>query len=492
MKHWWLLFALSTLGILGCGSDDGANGSGGSAGSDAGLGGGGGSGGAGGSGGGAGGSDAGPTEPPILCTDQCVYVRPDATGANSGVDWNDALTSIPAALTRGKVYLLADGSYGDHSFSDPASGTDVIHIRKATVASHGTDVGWQPDYGDGVALFSGVSFDGSYYVLDGAQGGGKGAWNSGHGIEIERSGSACGDNGSLIGFAAGASNITVKHVHAHANNNDYPMNGVKGTYGASSLTFSYDSIHTTFGPTFHIADWSDVVIEYSYLADVRSTGSVDAFCPDWHAEGISSIGQNDNLTIRYNLWDEIGGTAVIAGVNQGASKGWQIYGNTFSRSVTTLIYYDEPGTSNHQSMDDLQFINNAIVHMPGSSVGVISIPIGSNNVVSNNIWYDNIANTFSFAGVTHDYNYFAENRRVEGCSPVCDKNDEGAQGESNAQIASGSPYVAGDGDPVSADFSLSAATDPGTTLPAPFEVDPDGKKRGADGVWDRGVFELAP
>lgn len=496
------LLVLVCFSLIGCSDESesaagsgGAAGSSGSAGSGGSAGGGGSGGaGAGGTGGsaGMGGSGGGPVEPPITCTNQCRYVRAGATGAGSGADWNDAFASLPTQLERGLVYLMADGDYGSAAFDTAPSGTELVVVRKATSESHGTETGWQADYGDGVARFTGVSFGSSYWLFEGAKGGGPGAWNSGHGFEIVREGSACKDNGSLIDFAPGVAHVTVAHVHAHGAKYDYPINGVKGTGGNSDLTFRYVSVHTTFGPTFHIGDWKDVVIEKSYLADVRSTGAGDPFCSDWHAEGISSIGTNENVVIRHNLWDRIGGTAVFAGVNTGASKAWKIHGNVFSRSVTTIRYYNEASSTNKQTMDDLEFHGNVILKMPGSSVGVLAIDAGANNRAFNNIWYDNIANTFSFAGVSHDHNYFAENRRVEGCSPVCDKDDEGAAGETQAQVASGSPFVNADVDPLDADLHLKAATQPGKSLPAPFDLDPDGKTRGADGSWDRGAYEFGP
>ncbi|MBW2528286.1 MAG: hypothetical protein JRI23_29185 [Deltaproteobacteria bacterium] len=488
--------AILIVATVGCGEDEpggeGTAGSGGTAGTSGTAGTGGSGGGVAGSGGqgGSGGHGGGSVEPPIVCTDQCHYVRPGATGADTGESWSDAFPAIPDDLSRGHVYLLADGDYGGYTLDDPASGTDEIWLRKATIADHGTDEGWLDEYGDGVALFSNVTFDGSYFVLDGTKGGGPTGWDSGHGIEIERTGTVCTDNGSLLTFAAGASHVSVRHVHAHAASNDYPMDGVKGTGGASELTLAYTSIHTTFGPTFHIGDWTDAVIEQSYLADVRSTGAGDPYCEHWHAEGISSIGTNQNITIRHNIWDRIGGTAVFAGVNTGQSIGWKIYGNTFARSVTTLYYYYDASTTNQQTMDDLEFYNNNVVHMPGSSVGTIVIQSGSNNVVQNNIWYDNIANTFVMSGVTHDYNLFAENRRIEGCSPVCEKDDEGATGEAHGQVGSGSPFAADDPDPRIADLHLAAPTDPGVTLNAPFDTDAEGRTRGADGTWDRGMYEL--
>jgi hypothetical protein len=439
---------------------------------------------------GTGGSGGGAVEPPISCGGQCVFVRPGATGAASGADWENALPSLPTSLERGRVYLLADGEYGSYRFEDATSGSELLTVRKATIDDHGTDVGWNDAYGDGVALFDGVRFATSHVLLEGTKGGGPDAWNSGHGIEIVSIGAECKDNGELIGFEPGAAYVTVAHVHAHAQNNDYPMNGVKGTGGNHHLTFRYDSIHTTFGPTFHIGDWSDVVIERSFLADVRSTGGDDPLCPDWHAEGISSIGTNTNITIRYNLWDEIGGTAVIAGVNTGGSVDWQIYGNVFARSVTTIRYYFDAQTTNQQTMDGLRFYNNDIVRMPGSSVGTIAIDAGSDNRVVNNVWWDNVANTFVMSGVSHDYNLFAGNRRVEGCDPPCEKDEEGAADESHGQVGSGDLFVEAYGEPLISDCHLLGPTEPGQGLPAPFDDDPDGTPRGADGNWDRGAYEL--
>jgi hypothetical protein len=39
---------------------------------------------------------------------------------------------------------------------------------------------------------------------------------------------------------------------------------------------------------------------------------------------------------------------------------------------------------------------------------------------------------------------------------------------------------------------LSAPTEAGNTLSSPFDLDPDGATRGADGTWDRGVYEFSP
>ena len=51
----------------------------------------------------------------------------------------------------------------------------------------------------------------------------------------------------------------------------------------------------------------------------------------------------------------------------------------------------------------------------------------------------------------------------------------------------------GAGDPFddapNGDFHLSAGTDAGTDVGSPYDTDPDGETRGADGIWDRGAYE---
>jgi hypothetical protein len=341
-----------------------------------------------------------------------------------------------------------------------------------------------------VAKWSSISFNTSNVVFDGVIGGGPGNWNTGFGFEITRTTSTCGFNGSLIAFPGMVSNITIRHTRMYSGSKNYPLAGIKGVNGANGLTFSRVSIHTIFGVPFHMKDWQNVVIEYSYIADNRSTGHTDAYCPDWHAEGISSIGTNRNLTIRYNLWHKVTGTAVIAGVNNGRSEYWKIYGNIFSGGVTTIYYY--ASGNDQQVMTGLQFYNNTICGMPGSSMGGLVMQAGSNNKVYNNIWYNNIANSFSISG-THDYNYFSNNRRVQGCNPVCDKNQDGAGPEAHSQVTSTNPFKAWTGttDPADANLSLNVPTAAGMTLAAEFKYDMYGNERGADGVWDRGAVEYS-
>jgi hypothetical protein len=80
------------------------------------------------------------------------HVRDGGTG--SGESWSDALDDLPSDLVRGDTYYVADGSYGSCSLDDEVSGSDYIHVKKATVSDHGTSTGWSDSYADGQAVFS--------------------------------------------------------------------------------------------------------------------------------------------------------------------------------------------------------------------------------------------------------------------------------------------------------------------------------------------------
>ncbi|MBI2676542.1 MAG: right-handed parallel beta-helix repeat-containing protein, partial [Candidatus Yanofskybacteria bacterium] len=423
-----------------------------------------------------------PTPPPPPANN-VFYIRDGGTSSNC-TDWTNACDSLPSTLQRGVTYYIADGSYPGYTFDDPVSGTQTITIKKATAGDHGTNTGWQSTYGDGQAEFTNLVFLNDYFVFDGQIGGGPGAWASGYGFKVASAISS--GSGQLVTLGAGADNITMSHVEITALNlsDGNKQQGIKGVGGNSNLTFSYLNIHTLFGVPFHIGSWSNVVIEYSRVAHNRNTA-------DWHTEGISSIGTNSNITIRYNIWDDIDGTAVIAGVNSGTSNDWKIYGNIFARSVTPIAYYNESGGTNRQTMNNLEFYNNVVTGTSASQGGVY-IQSGTNNKVYNNIWYDNNVNALAISG-TKNSNYFSKNIRTEGCNPACDKNPEGAAGDSSAQITSINPFVNWNTnmEAASADFRLVGATNAGVSLAAPFNQDALGTIRGADGVWDRGAYEYA-
>jgi len=118
------------------------------------------------------------------------YLREGATGTGSGDDWTNAYTSAVTAetalnRTTQTTLWVADGTYGAVTFNTATSGTTLIYIKKATVAAHGTETGWDNAYGDGVATFTAsgtvIEFETAYWTFDGVS---RTSATSGHGFKI--------------------------------------------------------------------------------------------------------------------------------------------------------------------------------------------------------------------------------------------------------------------------------------------------------------------
>lgn len=103
------------------------------------------------------------TGEPVVCMDDCHFVR--AGGSGSGSDWDDALPALPDELERGHVYFVAAGSYPEYTFDDPDG--EPIRVLRATAGDHGTDTGWDPTYADGLAEFGPLVFAAADVELDG-------------------------------------------------------------------------------------------------------------------------------------------------------------------------------------------------------------------------------------------------------------------------------------------------------------------------------------
>ena len=424
---------------------------------------------------------------PSICFPANLYVRDGATG-NCTVGWDvsdacDQISTAETAASRGDTIYVADGSYTGFTLNTVASGSTVITIKKATDDDYGSGTNWSSAYGDGVAaITSGVSISTSYWTIDGVVGGGPTSWASGHGISIYST------SNILITLSGTVSDINLSHIKMYSDRGSTFIAGIKGTTGAyDNIKVAYCELSNIFGAIFHIYNWTNSTIEYSYLYANKSTA-------EWHSEGISSIGTNENIVIRYNLWDSIEGTAVFAGVNAGSSVNWQIYGNVFSRSETTIYYYwENPGT-NQNSMSNSEFFNNTIIGINGISQGGLIVQNGENNIAYNNIWYDNDANAFGIS-FTHDYSYADLNVRTEGCTPACDKDPDVISGEANGWKDGGDPFESYGVDPLVADLTPSSGffdSNPGFDtggLVSGNDVDMNGVTRGSDGTWDMGAIE---
>ena len=342
------------------------------------------------------------------------YIRYGATG--NGTDWSNAWNALPATLVRGDTYYFADGSYPSYYFDDDENEAQYITIKKAIESDHGTDTGWDNSLGDGQTIFLPLVIGTGYYIIDGMTGGGAGSWDTGHGFKI--TGDTPGQK--LVTFRATSgswgeyqvTNVTLAHMEFEQRGLDtetaddciYVFPPASASYYADDITIQYCYMHDTgrlFIATHETDGW---LVEHNYFA--RNSSS-----PAQHAEAWADYG-SDNMIVRYNLWEDIEGTAYIALMGQhdgDIMDSWKIYGNIFY--YTEANTYERSGVSNgvvgNSNGDlatNLQFYNNTIVNVPGSNAG-IWLTEGSNGYAYNNVWMNSSVIVIS-EYITHDYNFY--------------------------------------------------------------------------------------
>lgn len=398
-----------------------------------------------------------------------LYVRAGATGSQNGSDWSNAYPSLPNTLIRGNTYYIANGSYGSYSFDDTESGSTKIYIKKATVSDHGTEVGWQSNYGEGQATFSSWTFSSAYWNISGGTGGGPGSWESNFGMRIKTSGSGA----KAIRINVKPSYITIAHVDIENSGEDVDGTGdTIYTVGSSNVTISYCWVHNTNRTNFLINGSQNWTIEYSLISDKHNTDST-------HGEHLSANGNgmNANHVYRYNIWRDAGGanTGVIV-IKDSVQSGWKIYGNIFyvtdsSRyRVTNGIITDSTG----DSTTNVKIFNNTFLPHMGINgpAQTVSWDVSTNNEFKNNI----IFGSGGFAGTSRSNNLYDSSSL--------------ASGETGGQyFSSGEPVLFTNQG--SYNHTLKIATDGGDDLiGAEYHVDMRGVTRGGDRVWDRGAFEF--
>jgi len=405
------------------------------------------------------------------------YVRPGATGNNSGSDWTNAYTNLPAALTRGDTYYLADGTYGSYKFDDASSGSTLITIKKAIDSDHGTDVGWSAAYGDGQAVFSGWQIYTDYYVFDGRKR--NSDWRTGG---VGQYGITTGNVRLDNGGGTGGDNLTFTFVDIHGGGRDTGKGDdvIYGLTGNSNVTFRYCALRDSDRTIFLMrGNWQNLVVDSSYLARNTSTPAI-------HGELLSMTDSN-GVTFSNNVIEDIEGTAIFAGLNNGTASNWKIFGNTVThtsgyiadtgrkaghnKGIAGLVFCAND-SSNNNTCNNFLVNNNTMVNIQGTWSGVV-IQKGSGNVVQNNIWYNSVrtGGAGNLAGWNWYYNTVQDGDSTS-TKVVC---------SSNCNV-----FV----DLAARNFQLVAATAAGTTLAAPFNIDPNGTIRGSNGVWDRGAYEF--
>ncbi len=427
------------------------------------------------------------------------YYVLDGGTSSACTTWADACDQLSTAETvaaRGDTIWVGDGSYGAVTFNTPINGTQYITVKKATASAHGTETGWDNTYGDGVATFTGVwDITTSYWDIDGVTGGGPGSWDSGLGFKIS-------STGRLIEIQGAISNIFLRHIEAtdaSGANITGQTDCLYATGGASNITVQYNYWHDVSSTGILSRNSNGLTFEFSKFEYNGDYDNLDGAGVQRHKE-FWSLSADSNATIRYSIFEDVSNTGWIGNVNgTGVSDNVYIYGNVVYHSQkanrnSRMSSLMSLGYSSGMTISNWKFYNNSIINInqdtAGGNAGITgSGTNGGGNAAGNNIFYLNHANSVAYStplgfAATADYDYYSENIRTEGCSPTCDIDDP--HNEANAQVATGSPFT----NWTSADFSLLAATTAGdNTLGSPYDADPLGNTRGADGAWDRGAYE---
>ena len=431
------------------------------------------------------------------------YIRAGATGNGSGSDWTNAYTNLPTSLVRGDTYYLAAGTYAQngHVFND--SGTALITLKTATPSDHGTSTGWSDSYA-GQVVFGGGSyapgildFRTGGYMIDGVY---RSGWESGYGMRIALPPASSIPNRAAIRDVwieaitnSNIDNITFKYLdmpgYGHGTPQSfyqygfYAMGWDPGTNGTfSNITVDHCYVHDLgqYSSTMLTGQINGFLIQYTEVA--RNTS-----IPDFHSEGISDRGSS-NVTIRYNLYKDIQGTGFIVMNNAGTTqspKNWRIYGNVMWEQDygTYLVGNGAIACINYNVCSNYYIYNNTFVNVGwNANQGGIewwgSGTASTNIDVYDNLWYNsiNVASTESSPGqITSDYNYYIHDTNVP----------------SETHIQRGASDVFKDS--ANGDFHLTTETKDGLHLSSPYDVEPNGVKRGSDNsIWSRGAFQFTP
>lgn len=387
-----------------------------------------------------------------------LYVTPTGSGSHSGADWSNAFAGIPVgSLARGSTYYVAGGAYG---FVDIPSiaGSTYIYFRKATASDHGTETGWNPTFGTSIAVFTGGSSFcwrnlSSYVDIDGVSGSG----TNGLGFRFQMAST----NGVTFWMPNATTGVQVHRTEISAMTGagiDAPVSSsycvATSSSGTSLILWEACYIHNGGAVLLGIQNGSSNTVQYCTLAVVGSgTGAQ-------HCVALQLAGQTQ-CNVRYNVFMDALDHVTTYIEPQTSANGLYVYGNVFwarnpaentSQGAYAITGADGPG------MVNLGFFNNTLygLHILTGG-GVWGGNIGGANVVwvTNNI----VANTSA---------------NFPNCSLG---NNVNASTVSFANASAG-------------DFHLTANTSNGTTLPSPFNVDPNNTAR-VPGAWSIGAYQFA-
>lgn len=345
-------------------------------------------------------STGGETGAVTECMDNCHHVRAGANGG--GADWDDALPALPEVLERGHVYFVAAGDYPGYVFDDPEAGEAEIRVVRASVADHGSEVGWDAGYAEGEARFGPLRFASGRYVVDG-RGAARavGEFQStvvdiaGDAVELrgfDVDGAFALQDGQHVGGACTGMNIGGDDVVVAGNRiHDAADDGVT-IGGVARLAFTGNVVHTLYG---------------------CGTDGGCGPCYNGHSDGLELFAVVDSELVGNLIYDMTSTSAVFFGnwadeLGMGPADYCEdvlLANNIFYSPETGFVMYIEDARG-------VKVVNNVLwgLHMGaygGLSIGtnVADLDMYNNAILSIN--YTHIGGTYDPVEHRGDYNLFA-------------------------------------------------------------------------------------
>jgi len=276
----------------------------------------------------------------------------------------------------------------------------------------------------------------------------------------------------------------------------------------TDITLQYSYVHDVSN-AFDLRNPYNVNLFRNFLARNRSTPTQHDSMTQWSEGSISTTA--GPVSIAYNFFLDSNGTSDIYGAggattgacssNCGTLQNVSVYGNIFTCDFLQLTLCgsglstvsDNSGLNN---LVNLHFTNNTIAFESPGGPELLS-PGSTGTIIEDNLFYD-LSGTSAVrgataaalpAGSTTDYNTVLNCDVALGTQPIS---------------ANGTWLPAGAGNPflnsAVLDFHLIAdmnvatnsrtASAQGISLSFPYDIDLDGKTRGADGTWERGAYEF--
>ena len=407
--------------------------------------------------------------------------------------------SSNGVLERGATYYFADGEYPSYVFDVTEEGDSVITIKKATIADHGTDIGWDNSYGDGQAVFQPLLIYTGYWVIDGSH---RDSKNSGHGFKIVIPGDKEGIPENCIKvvgptISTRVNNITIRYVEFTSAIGEYPQgkqytvkNGYEHTNGGDNVYIGYCYFHHFTGTMQRTRQMTGFIVEHNYYDDNKNypDGPHGDAIQLWGANATDESFPSSNCVIRYNEFSDIEGTGFI-------NLAWgidniRIYGNVFNFTKDNdkagcWIAYIYKGKVGSVFIYNNTILNgNFVQDNKGYSTFYIAesaIPQGKEQYNYNNLWFNcRKAGVYGFE--SSGYHYISQST-LSPAYPV----------ENTTVQTDADPFADREG----YDYRLAAETQ-GKVLTSEAWWDPqydsikdmNGATRGEDGVWDIGAFEF--